>query len=372
MPRCQAKKNLKRMILPGVGGDFQFPLGVYPIEDAKPKPGYAVLFESADGDNEDGEWEEWPDRYAFDCVISAHRLPAFLRSLFAIMPGRVYPLLDVLGNDAHREVDPYVTYELMGMDRFEDSIRRFRDYFLEDGFVGFGCMCEEPFMHLLVDEHKIVTFRAEAQFKDKVEKILAAFDLEPMEEPLGADSTGHEHAAVLDAPDARPELLTAEEIVEYLRDDWGLVLNVDPESNKNDDGEDIGMTPWRCIVRCQNESGDRRAYAEVILNASCLREAEELSIEALETLKKPGTGKAASGGAGGAGGAGGSGSGSAGGSSGGAAASPMRDWEQAMLVANDRLLPEDLDEILGKPKKSGGKARKADSPGILQARWLED
>lgn len=331
MPRCQAKKSLKRVVL----GDFQYPLGVYPIEDATPRPGYTVLFESADGDNEDGEWEEWPDRYAFDCVISSQRLPALIRALLAIMPGRIYPLLDVLGNDAYREVDPYVSYDLLGQDRFDDSLRRFKDYLLEDGFVGFGAMTEAPFLHLLVDEHKILTFRAETQFKDRVEKILAAFDLEQMEEPLGVDSTGHEHAAVLDMPQDQPELLSAEEIVEVLRDEWGLVINVDPDSNRDDDGEDLGITGWRCIARCQNDDGENRRYAEFLMTASCLREAEDLALEALEKLK-----------------------------------TPKISWDQAGLVVHDRVTAQELDQLLGKQPRAG-KARKLETSEVVRSRWLD-
>ena len=52
------------------------PLGVRPVEPSKPMAGYLVDFEKADGDENEGDWEAWPDRYVFEATISATRLPA--------------------------------------------------------------------------------------------------------------------------------------------------------------------------------------------------------------------------------------------------------------------------------------------------------
>src|SRR5215831_13484634 len=121
MPRCRVDTALERTAKDG----FAFPLGVYPVEEMSPKPGYTVEFEPADGD-EEGQWEEWPDRYVFDIVITAERLEPLVRSLVALLPGRIYPILDYLGLDAYREVDPYISHELVGLDKFTDALRRYR------------------------------------------------------------------------------------------------------------------------------------------------------------------------------------------------------------------------------------------------------
>lgn len=237
---------------------FAFPLGVYPVDAIEPKSGYTTAFEPADDGSDPtasaaaesgGEWEEWPDRYVFDILVPAGRVEPLCRSLLSLLPGRIYPILDFLGQDEWREVDPYVSYDLLGMDRFMDTLRRFRGFFYEDGLVGFGAMSEEPFLYVFVDEHKVVTVRAEAQLKEKVEKVLAAFDLELLDELASADSVTHEHRSVLEAPSERPDLFVGDEIVELLRDEWRLVLNIDPESNIDEEGKDLGMTGWRCILR---------------------------------------------------------------------------------------------------------------------------
>lgn len=245
MPRALSDPSVGRVVTNG----FSFPKGSYPVEALTPKPGYSIFFEPADGDDKSGEWEEWPDRYVFDIVISAERVPSLCRSLFALLPSRIYPILDVLGHDAYREIDPYISYDLLGFDRFLASVRAFREYLFDDGLVGFGAMTDDPFFYIFVDEHKIITVRAAVFLKERVERILHAFDLEAIAEPAGADSAAHEHRGVLITPGDRPEVLSSEEIVEFLRDDWRLVLNVDPDENVDDEGNPLGTTPWIALVR---------------------------------------------------------------------------------------------------------------------------
>ncbi len=279
MVTCMVDASLTRVKM----GGLAFPLGAYPVETMTPKQGYDIIFEAADGDNE-GEWEEWPDRYVFDIVISAERVESLVRHLLSILPGRVYPILDILGHDAYREVDPYISYELVGLDRFTDTIRRFRGFFFEDGLVGFGAMSDEPFVYLFVDEHKIVTIRCQIEQRDKVEAILRAFDLEEVEKPAGADAALHEHRSVLVAPPENEEILGFEEIIEELRGHWQLLLNVDPESNVDDEGNELGITEWRLLARVEYETEPVIRYVEVFLRASCLGEAEALGREAADAL----------------------------------------------------------------------------------------
>lgn len=396
MARCRIDKKIDRVEIEG----FSFPLGVYPIEPMQPRPGFTVTFEPADGEGpgggnsfggigggrgaageaeadddegglaeggegaEVGEWEEWPDRYVFDVLVPASRVEALCRSLFAMLPGRVFPIVDVLGQDEYREVDPYVAYDLVGLEQFLDGVRRFNGFFYEDGLVGFGVMCEDPFIYIFVDEHKIVTVRVETALREKVESVLAAFDLQEIDEIAGADAATHEHRGVLDAPDDRPDLLNAEEIVEYLREKWRLMLNIDPETNVDEEGQPLGVTGWRCLVRHDweiplNEADAAKAalqakrrpeigrYAEIFLTAGCHREAEDLALAEFKSLLSP---------------------------------SLRKIWEQdeeapdvPVLVAADRLLPDHFVEELAEVR--GGKAGKAEKVDMSERRvwhagWL--
>lgn len=333
MSRCIADPSIQRKTVDG----FPFPLGVYPAEEMTPLAGYTTEFEPADTDEEEGDWESWPDRYVFDIVVPSNRLGALWDQMFALMPGRVFPILDFIGHDAFREVDPYMAYEPVGKERVTDAIRRFRDFFFEDGMVGFGVVSDEPFLYLFVDEHKILTVRAEPDLKPRIEGVLKAFDLEPVDEPAGADAAAHEHRGVLMAPKDRPDLLTAEEVVEELRDRWRLLLNIDPETNLDDDENDLGFTPWRCIVRCASEKSPEDRYAEILCVADSLRRSEEMAMDAASGLiEDPG------------------------------------EWSDVVVVASDRLTAEMLADAWEAAKIRNRLPRKRlNEEAMLHARWLE-
>jgi hypothetical protein len=328
---------------------FSFPLGVYPIEPLTPKAGYTMEFEPADGGeagtedappppgaDDGGTWEEWPDRYVFDIVISAERVEALVRSLLTLLPGRIYPILDYLGLDAYREVDPYISYDLMGTDRLTDALRRYRGFFFEDGLCGFGAMVDDPFIYLFVDEHKIVTVRVQPEMKERVEKLLHAFDLEAVEAPAGADAAAHEHRGVLSTADDRPDLLTADEIVEHLRDEWRLVLNIDRTTNLDEDGRELGLTPWLVLIRCIPEGQDKARYLECALLAENLGEAEEWSMRAADD----------------------------------AMPDDITDWAEVDVVSSDRLTDHDF--IDGLKSRSVAPPSEPREPGVIWHGWLED
>lgn len=362
---------------------FAFPLGVYPLEQMTPTPGYTVQFEPADGGDGPGEflgsggfddWEEWPDRFVYDILIPVGRLRALCRALIAMLPGRVYPILDVLGTDAYREIDPYLAYELVGIERLYDGLREWDEWLYEDGLVGFGAMSVDPFIYVFVDEHKIITVRAELAFKERIEKLLGAFDLSVVEEIKGADSSEHEHRGVLVRPDERSGLVSSDEIIERLRDSWGLQLNVDATTNVDDDGNALGVTAWQCVVRCSagrdlepsppeasaaaadeqaavqgNDDGDEEliAYAEILLSAESLEAAERMAAESAEKL--PGA--------------------------------PDSGWFGLDVIKADRITPEQLAEWMGasaggasKPRaRKGGSAKgttHARTAEVHDARWL--
>jgi len=88
MARCEVDPGLERMR----SGELSYPLGVYPVEPSQARAGYTVEFEPADSgeDEQDAQWEEWPDRYAYEVVISADRLEALTRAVIGLLPSRVY------------------------------------------------------------------------------------------------------------------------------------------------------------------------------------------------------------------------------------------------------------------------------------------
>src|SRR5690606_14644378 len=124
-----------------------------------------------------------------------------------------------------------------------------------------------------------------------------------------------------------------EEILEELRDQWQLMLNVDPESNVDDEGNELGITHWRLLARTEYETEPVVRYVEVFLRASCLAEAEELARDASDGLFDE----------------------------------EEREPTAASFVEIDRVGPEEFRSMLA---QAGGK--KAEIPpesGVVLARW---
>lgn len=59
---------------------------------------------------------------------------------------------------------------------------------------------------------------------------------------------------------------------------------MDPESNVDDDGRELGITHWRVLARAEYDQDPLVRYVEVLLRAANLREAEELGREASDAL----------------------------------------------------------------------------------------
>ena len=284
MPTCLIDPNIERKTFSG----FRFPLGVYPVEAMTPQIGYTAEFEPEDVAEDMGDWESWPDQYVFDIVVPSERVEALWQQLFAMMPGRVFPIIDYIGHDVYREIDPYMAYEPIGKEKIINALRQYRPFFFEDGMVGFGADSEDPFFYIIVDEHKIITVRVEPEYRTRVERLLEAFEIPEVEEPAGADAAAHEHRSILVTSHDRPDLISGDEILERMRDAWRLVLNVDPDSNVDDEGKTLGITPWQCLARFSTDQSPHDQYAQLVLTADCLRRAEELTQETVIKQENPG------------------------------------------------------------------------------------
>jgi hypothetical protein len=313
MPSCLTDPSIERKSINGFG----FPLGVYPVEPMTPVVGYTAEFEPEDNAEDMGDWEAWPDQYVFDIVVPAERIEPLWQQLFAMMPGRVFPIIDYIGHDAYREIDPFMAYEPIGKEKVVNALRQYRPFFFEDGMVGFGAVSEEPFFYVFIDEHKIVTVRVEPDYRKKIERLLQAFEIPEIDEPAGADAAAHEHRSILVTSPERPELINGDEILERMRDAWRLVLNVDPDTNVDEQGEDLGITPWRCLARFSTDQSPDDQYAQLILTAENLRRAEDLT---QDTVIKE--------------------------------ANPDGDWFDVVVISANRITPEQAKELLDAIPKS--------------------
>ncbi len=76
------RNDLKRAVIDG----FALPLGLEPGRIEAPKQGYILAYTPGD---------EEPDTYAFHVVVSHERLAPLVRSVFNMLPGEVYAIVEI-------------------------------------------------------------------------------------------------------------------------------------------------------------------------------------------------------------------------------------------------------------------------------------
>jgi hypothetical protein len=277
-PLCAVDPRLERVV---TANGFQFPLGVIPAENAEPREGYRHEFETGQAD--------WPDCYLYDVVLSAEKTEPLVRDLLRLAPPRLVPILDVRGDDAYREMDPYLGLEELDREAIATMLTTARAFLFEDGHCGFGVVAEDPLFYIYVDDHKIVTIRCGLTEASEVEEVLEAHGIAGDSEPIGIDSVAHDHLDTLWTDDNRTDLLDFYGMLDTLRYEWGLELNIDPETNVDDDGRLLETTAWRVLILLEptqvlprwrgpatEPSKAPVKYAELLLAAESLVRVDEL------------------------------------------------------------------------------------------------
>lgn len=254
-------------------GRFQLPLGLEPIDLPAPSEGYTIEFVEGD--------DNAPDVYRFYAVTSFEKVSALLDALFQILPGEIFPLVEVGSKDAFRTMDIFSAREPMQLDEFLEDWREYRQVILEDGSIGAGAQADEPYMEVFVDSWKGVDVQVAPDMKDDIEQIMARHGLEEVahtwppevderpEPPLNV-----REILVLDSEEC-PDI---DEILFQLREAWGLELDVDLDENVDEGGRRLGRTLWHAvaIVESADDDSPRAGYALAWASASSMGELQRM------------------------------------------------------------------------------------------------
>lgn len=270
------RTDIKRVVVNG----FSLPLGIEPSELEAPVQGYTVAY--TPGENED------PDTYVFRVVVSHERLSGLLDRVFDLLPEEVYCIVEVGSRDAYRAVDVYLGGESVSIDDFRATWKRFEPLLLEDASIAAGANSEDPFVEVFLDMWKGVSIHVPLAMRDDVEAMLQEFDLEevaqtwPDEDDVNADGEPPRVRQVLDlSEDTLPDL---DELLLNLRHELRLELNIDPDSNIDDAGRNLGQTLWHATVIVEPTDGDinESTFAAVWATAGSLGEMEFLIEQAID------------------------------------------------------------------------------------------
>ncbi|MDZ4753267.1 MAG: hypothetical protein SGJ11_02065 [Phycisphaerae bacterium] len=260
-------------------GAFQLPLGVEPEGLPEPEQGYTLTYQAGEDDE--------PDTYAFHVVVSHERIKEVIDAAFGLLPEDVTPVIEIGSRDAYRSVDVYVGEEPVPLDHFLRVWYEFEDIMLEDVCIGGGGNAEDPFVEVFVDSWKGVAIHVPMEWREKVEDLLNKLGLEEVAEtwPCGLDQEEplSKIREVLEIDDEHsPDI---DELLLQLREAWDLALNIDPESNVDDAGRELGMTLWHAIVIAEPIEGDPEAgaYVSFWATAASLAEIEEMISDWFDT-----------------------------------------------------------------------------------------
>ena len=276
MRNFRIKSGIDRVSL----GAFQLPLGVDWIEAVPPTEGFTLDFTSG----EDGE----PDTYAFQVVVSHERVQNALHALFDLLPSEVTPVTEVGSVDAYRSVDVYVGTDGVFIDDFRKSWDAFEPILLEDVSIGAGVTSEEPFLEIFLDVWKTITVHCPVETREVVEGVLAKLGID--EVPLTWPEQSYDE---FNPPYRTREVLLIEdehspdldELLLQIRGEWGLQLNIDPASNLDEGGRELGYTLWHAIAMADpmDQENGGGAYITVWVTAANFEQAETLIESAVES-----------------------------------------------------------------------------------------
>lgn len=269
--------RIRQDIQRAVVGGFAFPLGIEPGEMAPPAQGYTLQY--APGEDEE------PDVYTFYVVVSLERLGPIIQEAFRLLPDEVYGIVEIGSRDAYRAVDVYLGKEPTGISEFIETWEHFEPILMEDGSIGAGANSEEPFVEVFLDQWKGLSIIVPPDMQDEVEAMLQKFGLSQVErtwpETDENDDGLMQVRPVLEVTDEySPDL---DELLLQLRHEWRLDLNIDPDTNLDERGRNLGLTLWHAVVVVQSTAGegDKGAYLSFWATANSMAQMAAMVEEGL-------------------------------------------------------------------------------------------
>lgn len=282
MRTYRLRTDLKRVVIDG----FALPLGFVPVPGNLKPPiqGYTVAYNQGQDDE--------PDTYCFYIVVSHERIAPLLHRAFELLPDQVCAIVEIGSRDAYRTTDVYMSAEGDSVSK-ADFLRvwnRYEPFFLEDGSIAAGANSEEPFVEVFLDQRKAISLHVPTSMREEAEALLSSFGLEEVPQTWPVSDDGGDEGDLLDTAEVRPILdlsdedaFDIDELLFDLRHEWHLELNIDPETNIDDGGRELGSTLWHAVVIVEStQTPGTGAYAYFWATAASMSEMENLIHATLE------------------------------------------------------------------------------------------
>ncbi|MEE8458467.1 MAG: hypothetical protein V3S08_01270 [Phycisphaerales bacterium] len=262
------RPDIERTVING----FALALGITPGDVTPPTVGYTIAYASGHDDE--------PDTYSFYVAVSHEQVALILQKAFALLPEEVCAIVEISSRDAYRQTDVFLSQEEISKRDFLRTWDQWQPILLEDGSIAAGANSESPFVEIFVDQWKGVSIIVPLDMHDDVERLLASAGLNEVQETW---ALGDENPA-LDNAQIRPVLADLDgmaadidDVLMELRHDWGMELNIDPDTNVDGGGRSLGLTLWHAVLGV-HRAGDTRQGADMLIWATAG------SLTQLETL----------------------------------------------------------------------------------------
>ncbi len=271
MEAYRLRRDLRRAVI----GGFALPLGIDPGKIKGPAPGYTISYSPATDDE--------PDTYSFYVAVSHERVAAITRRALALLPRRICAIIEISSRDAYRQTDVYLSDEEISRRDFLAAWREWETVLLEDGAIGAGANSEQPFIEVFLDQWKGLSIIVPLGMREQVESMLAEFGLDEVPETwaVGEDNPGLDDVQIRSVLESGEHLVAdIDDVLQELRRQWNLELNIDRDSNVDEGGRRLGLTLWHALVGVRSAEGGGAPAEEADLSvwatAGSLSELERL------------------------------------------------------------------------------------------------
>lgn len=198
----------KRLII----NNFQYPLGIVPDKGSWASEGATIQFNPT----------ELGDMYMYSVSISSNRLTALFLNIMKLFPPYVTIVIERISEDINRDYDVLLSDPDISLNEAKKVFNRYRELWIECGFVGFGIIDETTGFEVFINLHKELELTVTSKHISKINGILNSFSLLDNDKVVFISDLEHWHYSL----SSLVSYVGGCEIDEYMFDYYDIVNNL--------------------------------------------------------------------------------------------------------------------------------------------------
>ena len=271
--KSQRRRNILNKIKSNriIINKFQSPLGIVPSKDAKPKEGF------------DFELKE-DELYSYRISVSANKIPYLFLKLIKLFPSYATMVIERISEDINRDFDIMMSDPDISMSEINNIFKRYKELWVECGFVGFGIIDERTEFEVFINLDKEVIINTPYKNVNNINFILDYFNL-LNEYPSFISDYEHWHYPLSSVVSYE----AVSESDEYVFDYYDIINNLKHLygfSTINFNERTIRKQPkwWNVTVKCLGKCKKISSISTYYIVANTIEEMETLIDEKMKTM----------------------------------------------------------------------------------------